>query len=149
MIDDIFVYSNTQVTMFLMTMHNEVQAIYEDGSLTIYDFGDGLNTARSSDPDIVFKEEYWGSWGSHDIVGKCENGKLCVYETDDRSNAIMGGDNDGPKVKKTEYSSIYEYIKAVKMKMIEPVAVIKCKASSLSDCYDEFHKFFDELFKDA
>lgn len=128
-----------------MTMHNEVQAIYENGFLTIYDFGDGLNTARSDDPNIVFKVETSGSWGSCDIVGKCENGKMCVYETVDKSNAIMGGDNEGPNVKKTEYSGILEYIKVSKMKMKKPIAVVICKAANLDDCYDHFHRFFDNI----
>jgi hypothetical protein len=126
--------------VFLMTMHGDVQAIYENGSLTIYAFGDGDNTSSSNDPEIVFEEEYFGSWGWSRYVGKRRNGKIIVEEMSDRSNSIMG-DTSASNCDK-EYNDIHDYIQKSGMSIDKPLTVIQCKACNLKDCYQEFHKYF-------
>lgn len=129
--------------VFLMTMHGDIQAIYEKGSFTIYGFGDGGNTSSSRDPNIVFEEEYSGSWGYCSTVGKYENGKIRVYHTNDRSSTIMGDSSVGSDI--CEYNDIHEYIQESKMQLDKPMIVLKCEASSLHDCYKIFHEYFDTV----
>ena len=129
--------------VFLMTMHNDVQAIYENGLLTIYGFGDGDNTSSSDDPEIVFEEEYCGSWGWSRTVGTRHGDKVRVETMTDRSNTIMGDSSSTNET--TDYDDIHEFIKKRNMDMSEPLTVIQCKASNLNDCFSEFHKYFDAL----
>ena len=129
--------------VFLMTMHGDVQAIYEKGTLTIYGFGDGDNTSSSNDPEVVFEEEYCGSWGWSHTVGKQRNGKIMVTTTTDRSNSIMG-DTSSTACDK-QYDNIHDYITQSGMKLNKPLSVIQYKAANLSDCYNQFHKFFKSM----
>lgn len=124
-------------------MHGDVQAIYANGALTIYGFGDGDNTSSSHDPEVVFEEEYCGSWGWSQTVGKQRNGKIMVTTTTDRSNSIMGDTASSACDK--EYKDIHDYIKQSGMKLENPLTVIQCKAASLGDCYKQFHTFFKSM----
>jgi len=126
-----------------MTMHGDVQAIYENGQLSIYEFGDGGNTCSTKDESVVFEEEYCGSWGWSHTVGKIIDNRLVVETETDRSNSIMGDTSSNENI--SSYDDIHDYIKKSGMKMEDPVAVIKCEASNLSDCYNVFHKYYSEI----